>query len=174
VILITGEDSVADRVLGLESGADDYLVKPFALEEVAARVRTQIRARSAWEQEVDRAREHRRRLAATIEVLPRGAGLVAMATDLVDRLPRALDVDCAAILHFSHGTVQAIASTGALLATYPPTRALARTDAKDVLARSSSGAWLAAYDGMADSATAPVDLAYVPFRLGPTPMPTSG
>jgi DNA-binding response OmpR family regulator len=42
IILITGEDALSDRVLGLESGADDYLVKPFAIQEVAARVRAQI------------------------------------------------------------------------------------------------------------------------------------
>jgi two-component system copper resistance phosphate regulon response regulator CusR len=43
VLLLTARDSVADRVQGLESGADDYLVKPFAFSELLARVRTLLR-----------------------------------------------------------------------------------------------------------------------------------
>ena len=43
VIFLTARDSVQDRVKGLELGADDYLVKPFAFSELLARVRTQLR-----------------------------------------------------------------------------------------------------------------------------------
>ncbi len=43
VILVTAKDDVRDRVLGLDSGADDYVVKPFSLEELLARVRAQLR-----------------------------------------------------------------------------------------------------------------------------------
>jgi two-component system copper resistance phosphate regulon response regulator CusR len=43
VLLLTARDSVADRVAGLESGADDYLVKPFAFAELVARLRTLLR-----------------------------------------------------------------------------------------------------------------------------------
>ncbi|MDO9235567.1 MAG: heavy metal response regulator transcription factor [Aquabacterium sp.] len=43
VLFLTARDSVADRVKGLELGADDYLVKPFAFAELLARVRTLIR-----------------------------------------------------------------------------------------------------------------------------------
>lgn len=43
VIALTAKDSVADRVLGLDSGADDYLVKPFAFDELAARLRVLVR-----------------------------------------------------------------------------------------------------------------------------------
>ena len=43
VLLLTAKDTVADRVTGLDLGADDYLVKPFALDELVARVRALLR-----------------------------------------------------------------------------------------------------------------------------------
>lgn len=43
VIFITAQDSIHDRVQGLDLGANDYLVKPFSLEELSARVRSQLR-----------------------------------------------------------------------------------------------------------------------------------
>jgi two-component system response regulator QseB len=43
VLVITARDSVADRILGLDSGADDYLVKPFDLDELGARMRAVLR-----------------------------------------------------------------------------------------------------------------------------------
>ena len=43
VIFITARDTVGDRVLGLDMGADDYLVKPFDLEELSARMRAALR-----------------------------------------------------------------------------------------------------------------------------------
>ena len=41
VLMLTARDTVADRVTGLEAGADDYLIKPFAMEELLARVQVQ-------------------------------------------------------------------------------------------------------------------------------------
>ncbi len=43
VILLTAKDDVRDRVAGLDAGADDYVVKPFSLEELLARVRANLR-----------------------------------------------------------------------------------------------------------------------------------
>src|SRR5690348_13345726 len=48
VLMLTARDEVRDRVAGLDAGADDYVVKPFALEELLARVRALLR-RSADE-----------------------------------------------------------------------------------------------------------------------------
>ncbi|MCD9121843.1 heavy metal response regulator transcription factor [Cupriavidus sp. UGS-1] len=53
VLFLTARDSVADRVKGLELGADDYLVKPFAFAELLARVRTLLR-RGATQVAMDR------------------------------------------------------------------------------------------------------------------------
>ena len=46
VLIVTARDAVADRVRGLDTGADDYLVKPFDLNELAARLRALLRRRS--------------------------------------------------------------------------------------------------------------------------------
>jgi DNA-binding response OmpR family regulator len=56
ILMLTAKDAVEDRVTGLEAGADDYLVKPFALDEVVARIHALLRrhqpapvVQSAWE-----------------------------------------------------------------------------------------------------------------------------
>jgi two-component system, OmpR family, response regulator MprA len=45
ILLLTARDGTSDRVRGLDSGADDYLVKPFAIEELLARLRSHLRRR---------------------------------------------------------------------------------------------------------------------------------
>lgn len=55
VIVLTARDAVSDRVAGLEIGADDYVGKPFAFEELLARVRVQLRTERTTEDTVLRA-----------------------------------------------------------------------------------------------------------------------
>lgn len=47
VLMLTAKDTVVDRVIGLDSGADDYLAKPFAFDELLARVRALLRRNSS-------------------------------------------------------------------------------------------------------------------------------
>lgn len=54
VLMLTAKGTVADRVAGLESGADDYLVKPFAFDELLARVKALLRRRQPREGETIR------------------------------------------------------------------------------------------------------------------------
>ena len=54
VILLTARDTVVDKVSGLDAGADDYVTKPFAIEELLARIRAALRKRPAAPAEVPR------------------------------------------------------------------------------------------------------------------------
>ncbi|MHB1071314.1 MAG: winged helix-turn-helix domain-containing protein [Gemmatimonadaceae bacterium] len=94
ILLLTARDAVEDRVRGLESGADDYLTKPFAFRELLARVRALVRRQPALAPQVVRVedlevdlRAHQVRRAgreveltarefALLEVLARHAGQV--------------------------------------------------------------------------------------------------
>ena len=52
ILMLTAKDAIADRVKGFESGADDYVVKPFAFEELIARVRALLRRSRTTEETV--------------------------------------------------------------------------------------------------------------------------
>jgi two-component system response regulator MprA len=54
VLMLTARDAIGDRVSGLDAGADDYLVKPFALDELNARVRALLRRAAPDEESGDR------------------------------------------------------------------------------------------------------------------------
>ena len=57
ILVLTARDAVSDRVAGLDAGADDYLPKPFALEELLARLRALLRRRTPEELASPRARQ---------------------------------------------------------------------------------------------------------------------
>ncbi len=79
VLLLTARDGVADRVHGLDSGADDYLVKPFAFPELVARMRVLLRrgrveqpiALTAADLELDLGHRRARRAGKDIDLTPR-------------------------------------------------------------------------------------------------------
>jgi two-component system response regulator MprA len=105
ILVLTARDQVGDRVEGLDAGADDYLVKPFALDELRARLRALLRrARPAEESAVvtlgdltldadshavrrgDRPIELTRTEFALLELLLRNAGRVLTRDVIMDRV----------------------------------------------------------------------------------------
>jgi two-component system response regulator QseB len=84
VLIITARDAVSDRVAGLDAGADDYLVKPFDLDELSARVRAVARRRSGradsvvriGELEIDSATRQVRWKGAEVSLSPREYALL--------------------------------------------------------------------------------------------------
>jgi len=79
VLLLTSRDAIEDRVRGLDSGADDYLVKPFAFPELLARIRVLLRRGAAQpparlqiaDLEIDRSRRAVSRAGAPVDLTPR-------------------------------------------------------------------------------------------------------
>jgi DNA-binding response OmpR family regulator len=79
VLLLTARDAIDDRVLGLDSGADDYLVKPFAFAELLARLRVLLRRGRADQETVLRAGD------LELDLLKRQATRAGAAIDLTHR-----------------------------------------------------------------------------------------
>jgi two-component system, OmpR family, response regulator MprA len=84
VLMLTARDRVADRVAGLEAGADDYLTKPFALEELVARIRTLLRRVAVPDGPL--------RLRVADVVLDVGGRTVQRAGRSIDLTPKEFDV----------------------------------------------------------------------------------
>lgn len=77
VLVLTALDAVGDRVEGLDAGADDYLAKPFAAEELLARVRALSRRPTEWEQAVFRRGDVELRLPDRLLTGPAGSHTIS-------------------------------------------------------------------------------------------------
>ncbi|HEX4901831.1 MAG TPA: EAL domain-containing response regulator [Acidimicrobiales bacterium] len=113
VILVTAMGTPASAVEGLDSGADDYLAKPFDLDELAARVRAQLRGQRAW---IDRltATVARRRsvLASAAAAAGAATDVVAGAAALCDALVAEPDVQGVEIVEVAGGRARQLAAAG--------------------------------------------------------------
>jgi two-component system response regulator MprA len=103
ILMLTARDAVPDRVAGLEAGADDYLVKPFAVQELIARIRALSRRRgetgpllsyadltlvtgTRQASRAGRAIELTGREAALLELLLRGAGRIVTRERAIEQI----------------------------------------------------------------------------------------
>ena len=108
VLILTAKDSLEDRVTGLDAGADDYMVKPFALAELAARLRAVLRRGSAREivlrvgdLEIDTVRRAVRRAGKAIELKPKEYALLEFLVRHSDRpVTKSLIIEHVWNIHF--------------------------------------------------------------------------
>ena len=92
ILILTARDSLEERVAGLDSGADDYMVKPFALAELSARLRAVLRRGTPRENtlrvadlEVDTVRRTVRRAGRAVELKPKEYALLEYLVRNSDR-----------------------------------------------------------------------------------------
>jgi two-component system, OmpR family, copper resistance phosphate regulon response regulator CusR len=108
VLILTAKDSVEERVAGLDAGADDYMVKPFALAELSARLRALLRRGTPRENvlrladlELDTVTRAVRRGGRTIDVKPKEYALLEFLMRNSGRpLPRSLIIEHVWDIHF--------------------------------------------------------------------------
>ena len=108
VLILTAKDGVDDRVAGLDSGADDYMVKPFALAELSARLRAVLRRGTPRENtlrvadlEVDTVRRTVRRAGRAVELKPKEYALLEYLVRNSDRpLTKSLIIEHVWNIHF--------------------------------------------------------------------------
>lgn len=108
VVILTAKDSIDERVAGLDGGADDYMVKPFALAELSARLRALLRRGRPHESilhladlEVDTVRRTVRRAGRTVDLKPKEYALLEFLMRHSDRpVTRALIIEHVWDIHF--------------------------------------------------------------------------
>ena len=133
VILVTSDDALSQRVAGLAAGADDYVIKPFLIDEVVARVRTTLRAHDAWRDTLEVHERHRASLSRALAGAARQDTLEEAAAVLCNAIADQRGVDAAALVRLTaDGRAITLARAGR-----PMTIALA-----DVLARAETGPWI--------------------------------
>jgi DNA-binding response OmpR family regulator len=108
VVILTAKDSIDERVIGLDGGADDYMVKPFALAELSARLRALVRRGGPHEStlhvadlEMDTVRRSVRRAGRSIDLKPKEYSLLEFLMRHSDRpVTRALIIEHVWDIHF--------------------------------------------------------------------------
>jgi len=108
ILILTAKDSLEERVAGLDSGADDYMVKPFALAELSARLRALLRRGAARENtlrvadlEMDTVRRLVRRAGRALDLKPKEYALLEFLMRNSDRpVTRSLIIEHVWNIHF--------------------------------------------------------------------------
>jgi EAL domain-containing protein (putative c-di-GMP-specific phosphodiesterase class I)/CheY-like chemotaxis protein len=160
IILVTGAAAEADRVRGLDIGADDYLTKPVSPKELVARARAHIRVFESWQQTVRRSLEIRRSVSGILRHMPRQGTPAQTAARAIVELGNLIGVDAVALLQPRAGRYGSYAAHGELAEIYPPGSILDGVSSSCLLARAHEGYWvqpLARRPGYA--------VAYFPFEV---------
>ncbi|HEY0442760.1 MAG TPA: EAL domain-containing response regulator [Candidatus Limnocylindrales bacterium] len=160
VIMVTGAAEEADRVRGLDLGADDYLVKPVSTKELVARVRAHIRVSDSWQQTVRRSLEIRRSVSALLRRLPREGTPAQTAARAIAELGALIGVDAIALLQPRAGRYGSYAAHGELAELYPPGSIVDAARSSRLGARAAEGYWVQALAKRPGHA-----VAYFPFEV---------
>jgi CheY-like chemotaxis protein len=144
VILVTGDDRVADRVHGLEAGANDYIAKPFDPDELVARVRAQLRWNSLWVETIQSHQRERSVLALAPPDVTSAAGASELAKLVCAGLAAVDDFSGAGLLGILTPEIVIPLATVQLESWHVPTTgtALPRTLARYLVDRATRGPWL--------------------------------
>ena len=160
VILVTALGDEANRVHGLELGADDYLVKPVSLEELVARVHAQQRRYVAWREGIERDLRTRR---AVQQALRSARTQRGEPYSLAASLAPAFDVPSVAILEFGpRRVVLPTSSHGELERRYPRGRTLDPLVAEELTKHAAVGPWTERWGRS-------WDVAFLPLTTGQEP-----
>ncbi len=152
IILVTANAGLEDRVQGLAAGADDYLAKPVALDELEARVRAQLRSHAAWAEAFDREAAQRRAMTAALRRVGRDGTAEHVASSLVNELVPALGVDALAIASVRpDGAIVALAAAGAWAERFRPGLLLDSGPARRLLEETAEGPWVITRDPVSDA-----------------------
>jgi EAL domain-containing protein (putative c-di-GMP-specific phosphodiesterase class I)/DNA-binding response OmpR family regulator len=143
VLLLTADSALVDRLSGLAAGADDYLTKPFSLEEVVARVRAHLRAHDAWADTLAAHDHHRSVLARALEAASRQPSLAGAASVLCHALSSQPGMRSAVLVRFT-ATRHAVpvATSGAPLWGLTPDDPVPAALRRYLFERAASGPWL--------------------------------
>lgn len=143
VILVTGDDEVGARVAGLESGADDYVIKPFSPDELLARVGARIRQRTAWDEVVATHIEERAAVARVLRAAATEGSLESRINALCDAFCDLDDVAGSAVVLFDgDASATAFAMSGDAAWAVEPGTLLPGNAARYFSMRAAVGPWV--------------------------------
>ncbi len=142
VILVTGLGEVADRVSGLQAGANDYIVKPVHLDELVARVRATLRGQAAWANALEAELRERAEVAATLARLRLESTPEGTASSICRELARLRDLPLVALVSFgAKESARTLAVEGGPDGPFHATASLRPATAESLRRNAETGPW---------------------------------
>lgn len=167
VIIVTARGDEDDRVRGLAAGANDYLAKPVSIRELVARVRAQLRGRTAWSSAIDSALKERRALSRAVRHLFRPADLRDGADAMLTELGAAVGYASTALLRADlRKSFAPLASRGGFRTLYPTDGRLGPAEGRRLRDRAGQGPWVEELTGPEAERSGLVAMCAVPIHSG--------
>ncbi|MHB1447454.1 MAG: EAL domain-containing protein [Acidimicrobiales bacterium] len=142
VIIVTGADQLDDRVSGLDSGASDYITKPFEPEELLARVRAQLRLQESWSETVADLLGERARLLRHLGQAAGRGGPEAIAAGICEGLIDLDGVAGAALVWFDQSRAVPLGAAGDVPSAIRAGQALSGAVGRYLEVKATLGPWI--------------------------------